>query len=156
MRIEVDRDLCVGAVLLAFGGFVVAVSRTYAIGTAAKMGPGFFPLMVGALIAVLGLALTARALAARRAGQGERAAFHPGPLLVLVAGLVVFALLAEDGGMALAIAALVAVSACAGGPRAWGKVRWRETMALAVALSALSVGLFVTALGLPLRVWPAF
>jgi hypothetical protein len=159
MRLEVDRDLCVGVALVGFGGFVAAVARTYAVGTPAKMGPGFFPLMVGTLIVVLGLVLAARALAARRRGadgaNGGRATLRPGPLLVLIGGLVVFALVAEVGGVALAIAALVVVSARAGGAEAWGRARALETAALAVALAAFAVGLFVHALGLPLRVWPA-
>lgn len=151
MRIEVDRDLCAGVMFLAFGAFFALAARDYSIGTAARMGPGFFPLAVGVLIAGFGLVLTARALAARaRRLPSERASLFPVPLSVLVAGLCAFALLVVDAGLAVAIVVLAIV-----GARAGSEFRWREAVALSVALAAFSIAAFVHVLGLPLRVWPA-
>ncbi|MGE3934788.1 MAG: tripartite tricarboxylate transporter TctB family protein [Rhodospirillaceae bacterium] len=151
MRLDVDRDLWTGVMFAAAGGLFMWGARTYTIGTPAQMGSGFFPLMVGGLMAAIGIALAARALAARAAAGGvERADLHLGPLLILIAGLCAFAVLVADGGIALALVALVMVVARAGGP-----LRWLETGALAIALAAFSVATFVYALGLPMRVWPA-
>jgi len=151
MRLDVDRDLWTGLLFAAVGGLFMWGARAYTIGTPAQMGSGFFPLMVGGLMAAIGITLAARALAARAgAGGAERAELHLGPLLILVAGLCAFAALVSDGGIALALVALVMVVARAGGP-----LRWIETGVLAVVLAAFSVATFIYALGLPMRVWPA-
>lgn len=147
MRIDVNRDLWAGVLFVTFGGLFMLGARAYTIGTPAQMGSGFFPLMVGALMAVLGLAIAARGLFARTA---DRVALHPVPLGVLIAALCLFGLLADDGGLVIAVVVLVVVSA-----RAGGAFRWLETIALAAGLAAFSVATFVYALSLPLRVWPA-
>jgi hypothetical protein len=147
VRIAVGRDLGAGIMFLAFGAFFALAAGDYSIGTAARMGPGFFPLAVGALIAAFGLILLVRSLAARAA---ERADLVPGPLAVLVAGLCLFAVLVADIGLAVAIPVLAMVSA-----RAGAEFRWREAAVLSIALAVFSIAAFVYVLGLPLRVWPA-
>jgi hypothetical protein len=147
MRLEINRNLWAGVLVVAFGGLFMLGARAYTIGTPAQMGSGFFPLMIGALMAALGLAIGARGLFARAA---DRAALHPVPLAMLVGALCLFGLLADDGGLVTAVVALVVVSA-----RAGTEFRWLESILLAVGLAVFSVATFVYALGLPLRVWPA-
>lgn len=147
MRIVADRDLWAGVMFVAFGALFAVVARNYPIGTPARMGSGFFPLLVGLFIAALGIVTILRALLHR---ARERVDLHPGPLLILVAGLCAFALLVTDGGIALAIAVLVVICA-----RAGAEFRWGEAIATAVVLAAICIGAFVSVLGLPLAVWPA-
>lgn len=148
MRIRIDRDLGAGLLFLACGVFFAVAARDYRIGTPARMGPGFFPQAVGIMVAALGAVLIARAFLHR---LREAATLELGPLAILILALILFALVAPDGGIALAIVVLVVVSAFAG-----GAPRWREIAATAVFLAVFSAIVFVTALGLPLRIWPAW
>jgi hypothetical protein len=132
---------------LAFGAFFALAARDYSIGTAARMGPGFFPLLVGMAIGGFGAVLTARALAAR---ASERTVLHAGPLAILIAALALFAALVEEAGLAAALVVLVLVSA-----RAGADFHWREAIVWSAVLAAFSIATFVHLLGLPLRVWPA-
>ena len=147
MRIRNPTDFWTG---LAFGGFGLSVSlyaaTHYNVGTAIRMGPGYFPTAVGALVALLGLALAIGAL--RLDGPRlPRLRWRP-TLLVLVAG-VAFGYLLKPLGLVLATAALVLVSALGG-----HEFRWREALALAAALAAFAVAVFVYGLGLPFPLWP--
>lgn len=148
MRIRIDRDLGAGLLFLACGVFFAIAARDYRIGTPARMGPGYFPQAVGIIVATLGALLVARGFVHR---LREAATLELGPLAILILALVLFALVAPDGGIALAVVILVVVSAFAG-----GTARWREIAATAVFLAAFTVVVFVSMLGLPLRVWPAW
>lgn len=147
MRASIDRDLGAGIMFLAFGTFFVAAARDYALGTAMRMGPGFFPLLVGGVIGAFGIVLIVRALALR---VHDCVTLHAGPLAIIIAGLVVFAVMVEDAGLAVALILLALVTA-----RAGADFRWREALVWSAVLAAFSVAVFVHVLGLPLRVWPA-
>ena len=56
------KDFVAGLIFLAFGIAAIALSSGYPLGTAARMGPGYFPRILGILLVVLGAALTLRAL----------------------------------------------------------------------------------------------
>ena len=148
MRIKNPTDFCTG---LCFGGFGLAMSlyaaTHYPIGTAVRMGPGYFPMVVGGLVALLGLALAVGALRI----EGPKLPRFPlrATLLILAAG-VAFGYLLKPLGLVLATAALVIASAFGG-----HEFRWREVLALAVVLALFSVAVFVYALGLPFPLWPA-
>lgn len=147
MRIGNPTDFWTG---LAFGGFGLFVSlyaaTHYSVGSAIRMGPGYFPTAVGALVALLGLVLAISALRADGPPL-PRLQWRP-TLLVLVAG-VAFGYLLKPFGLVLATAALVLVSALGG-----HEFRWREALALAAVLAVFAVAVFVYGLGLPFPLWP--
>ncbi len=70
MRIRNQRDFWSGVMFLALGVLFVIFSQAYQLGTPARMGPGFFPAMLGALMALLGLGIGWRALS-RSSGKTE-------------------------------------------------------------------------------------
>ena len=146
MRIGSPRDFGAGLLFMAFGLFFVARTGTLTIGSAARIGPGYFPLVLGMLLAVIGLVLVVRAVAL----AGPRLeAVNPRPFFTIPAGIGAFALLLPSLGLVIASATLAGVAAMA--DRGF---RWKETLALAVGLAALSAAIFVYALGLPLPLWP--
>jgi hypothetical protein len=139
-------NLAFAAFLVALGAFAFALSSELSAGTAAAMGPGYVPRALAILIMVYGAVLGVRAaLAAREAFPAI--AFRP--LVMICAAVALFALLLPIAGLALTSLAVVL---CAG--LAASDVRMRENLVLAVALAAFAVMLFVTALGLPIPIWP--
>ncbi|MCZ7561222.1 MAG: tripartite tricarboxylate transporter TctB family protein [Burkholderiaceae bacterium] len=70
MRIRNQRDFWSGVMFLVLGVLFVIFSQAYQLGTPARMGPGFFPTMLGALMALLGLGIAWRALS-RSGGKAD-------------------------------------------------------------------------------------
>jgi hypothetical protein len=146
MRIRSPKDFWSGLVFIAIAVAFMALATRYRFGTAEKMGPGFFPVMVAILQAGLGAILLGRAFVLE--GPPVPRLRLP-PLAITVVAVVLFGLALDWLGLAAAIAALVIV-----GGYADRSTRLVESIALAVALVFFSVVMFVWVLGLPLRVWP--
>jgi hypothetical protein len=144
-RVKDQRDFWSGILFIAFGCAGLWIGRNYAVGTLVRMGPGFFPMMMSLALTGIGGFLLARSLVV--AGEPiERIALWP--QLLILAAIVAFGLLIERIGLAVAVMAVAAVSGIA----AQG-LRWFELIALAVAMSAISVALFVYLLGQPIPIW---
>ncbi|MBP2231885.1 hypothetical protein J2847_005208 [Azospirillum agricola] len=153
------KNLQAGALFAGAGAGFAAVASGYPLGTAARMGPGWFPLVLGLLLVALGalVALAGGAGAERPASDQpaasprDEAASAIGwrPLLHVTLSVTAFALLIEPAGLVAASVALVLLSASGG----W-EFRWTEATALAGSLAALVVGLFAYALHIPINVWP--
>jgi hypothetical protein len=110
------------------------------------MGPGYFPTVIGALVALLGLVLMVTALRI----PGPRLPRVPlRPVVLILAAGVAFGYLLKPLGLVAATAVLVIVSALGG-----HEFRWREVLALAAVLVVFSIGVFVFGLGLPFPLWP--
>ena len=147
MRIRAPKDFWSGVMFCGFAVVAILAARGYSSGTAGKMGPGYFPLLLGGLLAALGAILIARSLVL----SGEPVArFHIVPLAVIATAVCLFGVMIEPLGLVLSLAVLTLLSACAG-----AQFRLLETAALAAALIVFSVGVFVYALGLPLNIWPS-
>src|SRR5262245_4686588 len=106
------------------------------------MGPGFFPRSLGVILVLLGLPVVARGL--RGGGEKIAGGWSPRALVLLPLSMVLFGVLVEHAGFVPALAALIVGSAAAG-----REFRAGEVLLLTVVLIALSVGVFVWALGLP-------
>src|SRR5687767_1614557 len=119
----------------------MVLAQEYRMGTAARMGPGFFPSLLGGLLALLGLTLAVPALL--RDGEAFPR-LHLRPMLMLLIIIVVFSLLLQPLGFVLAAIALIVI-----GGFADPELRPLESIGLAVFLTAFSVGIFVILLGLP-------
>jgi putative tricarboxylic transport membrane protein len=145
LRVRDQKDFWSGVLFIAFGCSGAWIGRNYALGTLAKMGPGFFPMLMSIALVGIGGFLLARSLVV--AGEPvERSAIWP--QLLILAAIVAFGLLIERVGLAVAVIAVAVVS----GVAAQG-LRWFELAALALAMSAFSVVLFVHLLGQPIPVW---
>lgn len=146
LRIRSARDFYSGLIFLLFGLLAVIFARDYQLGSAARMGPGYFPSVLGALLAGLGLVIVGRSLAL----EGPKVTgFALRPLILVLTAVLAFGLLLEPAGLGVATAALVVIGCLAG-----EEFRWRDVAILSVILIAVALGLFVYGLGLPLKVWP--
>ena len=147
MRIRAPKDFWSGVMFCGFAVVAILAARGYSSGTAGKMGPGYFPLLLGGLLAALGAILIARSLVL----SGEPVArFHVVQLAIVAAAVCLFGVMIEPLGLVLSLAVLTLLSAFAG-----AQFRLLETVGLAAALIVFSVGVFVYALGLPLNIWPS-
>ena len=148
MTVHAPKDFWSGVMFIAFAATAMLSARGYSFGTAGKMGPGYFPMALGASLGLIGAILVARSLFV--AGEPvERVQLRP--LSIIAIGVVLFGALLEPLGLVVALIVVTLVAAFAG--RDW---RPLEAAALAVALAAFSVGIFVVALRLPLPIWLSF
>jgi hypothetical protein len=154
------QDFLAGLLFLVFGvGFGWAATR-HPLGSVAEMGPGFFPLLMGLLLALLGVLILFKALTFEALGGGRVAHWGLGPLLRVLGGLLWFALCTGPSqwpwmgaalkwfptfGLVLGVAGLLLVVLAGGGARAWG---W--ALLLTVLIAAVWLGL----LGLSVPLWP--
>jgi hypothetical protein len=149
MKIKSPKDFWAGVMFIGFGGFAVAWSLThYQMGTAVRMGPGYFPTMLGGLLVVLGLAVLLAALALEGPPVPK---FHYRPLLMISLGCVAYGYLMKPLGLVLATAALVFISALGG-----HEFKLKEVSILYVVLVIFSVLVFVKGLTLPFPICPDF
>jgi putative tricarboxylic transport membrane protein len=140
------RDIAAGLFLVVIAVAIVIAAFDLRIGTAARMGPGFLPLALGALLGIVGTAIAANGL---RSGEPLPRWQHPRALLALVASFIAFALLIEPAGLVPSAFAAVAIASAAIPGR-----RVVETLCYAAALAAFAWALFVVVLEMPLKVWP--
>ncbi len=148
MRIKSPKDFWAGLMFVGFGlFFAIWAASFYRLGTSLRMGPAYFPTVLGALLVVIGLVILVGSLAVK----GEKIArFHFRPLLMVLGGCVAYGYLIGPAGLILATAALVVISAMGG-----HEFNWREVGILAVVLVVFSVLVFVKGLSLPFPLWPA-
>jgi len=138
-------DIIGGAALCAFGlWFAWHAQQEYAFGTARRMGPGYFPTVLGWMLAGMGLLVVLPALFRR--GDLPLPALRP--LFTIIAGGLAFAMIIEPAGLVPATWALVAIAAFAE-----TRVRLLRTVILAAALALMAVSVFTWGLGIPV---PAF
>lgn len=116
------------------------------MGSTMRMGPGYFPLVLGVLLALLGLATCIRGLAIK-AERVENVRFRP--LLLILGAVGIFAIAIEGAGIVISTILTVAMAAAAS-----PESRPREVILLVAVLLAVAVGVFTYALGLPFKLMP--
>ncbi len=148
MKIRNAKDFWAGLMFLAFGVGFMVVARNYAMGTAVRMGPAYFPTVLGGILAFLGLVVFLRSFFIRPEGVGL---FRLRPMAIVCLAIIVFAVTLKPLGLVLAAILLIVV-----GSFASHEFSWKAALVLAAVLAAFSVGVFYYGLGLPFNVWPAF
>jgi hypothetical protein len=146
MSIRAPKDFWSGIMFLAFAAVALFAARGYSLGAAGRMGPGYFPMLLGSALGLLGILLVARSFVI----EGEALdRIKLAPLFVIAASVCLFGLAIERLGLVITLIGVTAVTAFAS-----RESRPLEVGALALALAAFSVGVFVYALRLPLPLWP--
>lgn len=143
MRIRNPRDFWAGALYLALAIFVIWIGRDYQQGTSARMGPGYFPVVLGSILAIFGIISIARSFI--RTGEAL-SAFAWRPLALVLGSTVVFGLLLGRVGVLIALPCLIVISALAS-----RNSRLDVTsVAALIGLVAFCVVVFVKGLGVPM------
>jgi hypothetical protein len=149
MHIRSQQDFWSGIMFMAAGAFFSGFGSTYTMGTAAKMGPGYFPFWLGLLLAVLGAIVALKSLSPRKAVD-KIARFDWRSILLVLGAVCVFGLLLRPAGLVVAIAALVVIASLAS-----HEFGWKGTAVNLLILLALCLSVFVYGLKLQFPVWPA-
>jgi putative tricarboxylic transport membrane protein len=131
---------------IAFGVGFMWVAQNYQMGTSVRMGPAYFPTMLGGILAVIGVAIFVQSLIVAGSAVPK---FYFRPLILIVLATVLFGVLLKPLGLVLSVAVLVGVGAFGG-----FEFKTKEVAILYVVLAIFSVWVFVKGLGLPIPVWP--
>lgn len=159
MTIKSQRDFGAGLMFTVVGGGFAYGASTYQVGDAARMGPGYFPLMLGVILALMGLAVLAKSFVHGSPDGDKIGTIAWRPLGFVLLANVAFGVLLiglpsiglPGMGMVVAIFGLTIIASLAG-----DDFRLKEVLILSAILSAGSYVAFVWALKLQFPVWPSF
>jgi hypothetical protein len=150
MRLRNQQDFWAGVMFTLIGGAFAVFSLSYEVGTGARMGPGYFPLLLGILLALLGLIIGWRSFA--RSGSASTLAPTGWREILLILGAVaLFGATLSTLGMVISIVLLILVSSFAS-----HEFTWRGTILSILVLLVMSYFVFVKGLELQFPVWPKF
>jgi Tripartite tricarboxylate transporter TctB family len=145
LRIRSPQDLGAAVVLVVIGLAGAYFGRDLAFGTAGRMGPGYFPIILSWIIVAVGVILAVRALTI----EGPR--IEPvqlRPIVVIIAAILMFGFLISAVGLAISAVLLTILAAYAR-----RDVNLAEAALLGVGLAAFTVIVFVYGLSQPLPAW---
>jgi Tripartite tricarboxylate transporter TctB family len=138
-----NQDILAGVLFLLVGLGAVAGARDYEMGTAMRMGPAYFPTVLGWILYGFGAFLLLRGIAR---GGAAAVAWGWRPLAFVTLSILAFGFVITRFGLIPALVAMFLVCAAAG-----REYRIGEVLLLAAVMSAFAVGVFVYALKLPFR-----
>lgn len=159
MQIKSQKDFFAGLVYMGVGiGFAVGATN-YTVGDGARMGPGYFPMMLGIVLAIIGAIVAFKALVVETPDGDPIGKWAWKPLAFIIAANFLFGILLGGVpslgipamGMIAAIYVLTIVSAMAG-----SEFKWVEVLILGTVLAVGSWVAFVWGLKLQFQVWPSF
>jgi hypothetical protein len=159
MRIKSQKDFWSGLMFMGVGIAFAWGATNYTIGEGARMGPGYFPLMLGVLLTLIGVFITFEALVVETEDGEPIGKWAWKPLGFIIGANLIFGILLGGlpkiglpaMGLILAIVALTFVSALAG-----DEFKVKEVAILSAVLAVGSYLAFVVLLKLQFPVWPSF
>ncbi|HEY1089817.1 MAG TPA: tripartite tricarboxylate transporter TctB family protein [Burkholderiaceae bacterium] len=159
MQIKSRKDFASGLMFIAVGAAFAIGATNYTVGNAARMGPGYFPLLLGCMLALGGLIVLVNSFTGHRPDGGLIGKIAWKPLLLIVGANLVFGVLLGGVqtlgipamGLIAAIFAVVIISSMAG-----DRFVFRGALILAFILAVGSYLTFVVGLSLQFQVWPSF
>lgn len=138
------KDFWTGLIYVFFGLSALLVARDYGMGTGGKMGPAYFPTILGGLLSAIGVIAVIRSFIVPGTPVG---AFAFRGLALVSLSVLMFGLLVRGAGLAVALPLLVIISAGAS-----ARFRWRPTLLIAGGLTIFCILVFLRGLGIPLPV----
>ena len=143
MKIDLanNKDFLAGLLFAGIAAVTVAVARDYPIGFTERMGPGYFPTVLGGILGLFGLYLMYRGIRYGARIQGD---WGWKPLGLITLSIVVFGFTMEKVGLVPALMLMFFVAALGG-----RDFRFKEVLVLAAVMSAFAAGVFVYGLKLP-------
>ena len=159
MNIKSQKDFFSGLMFTAVGVAFAWGATKYSLGTGARMGPGYFPTMLGVLMAILGGVITFKAMVVETEDGDKVGSWAWKPLLFIIAANLLFGLMLGGlpsikfpaFGLIVAIYVLTFVASLAG-----DEFNFKEVAVLATILAIMSYLAFIVLLKLQFPVWPTF
>ena len=148
MNVSDKKNILTGAFYIGFGAAVAFGATQYTIGSAARMGPGYFPLGLGLALVLTGLAVLASALM-RATARSDLDQWPVRSVILILLSVVLFGLLIERAGLVVALPVLIVVSSLA-----HSAFSWRSALLSSAILLALSWIIFIMILGLQVPLLP--
>ncbi|MHB8770289.1 MAG: tripartite tricarboxylate transporter TctB family protein [Syntrophales bacterium] len=136
-----NKDFWAGLMFAGIGAGAILVAQGYPFGTTLRMGPGYFPRVLGVILLVFGLYVMLRGL---RRGEQIKGHWSIRALTILPLSMVLFGVTMEAAGFIPALFVLIFVAAASG-----REFKFKEVLLLTLFLSFLSVAMFIWGLGLP-------
>jgi Tripartite tricarboxylate transporter TctB family len=137
-----NKDLWAGLHYIAVGAAGWWFALDYPFGSALRMGPGYFPIVLSAVMILMGLYVLALGL--RKEHEKIQGNWSIRALIILPLSTIVFGVLMEEAGFIPAMVALIPISAAAG-----RDFKWMEVIPLTIGLTVACAAGFIYALGLP-------
>ena len=159
MTVKSQKDFFSGLVFIVMGAGFAWGATSYKIGDGARMGPGYFPLLLGVLLMILGAVVAFKAMVIETEDGDKIGKWMWRPVGYIVAANLAFGVLLGGlpsikipaMGMVLAIYALTLI-----GARAGSEFKLKEVLVLATILVIGSYVVFIMLLKLQIQVWPTF
>jgi hypothetical protein len=159
VKIKSQKDFYSGLLYTVVGAAFAYGATSYNIGTGARMGPGYFPLLLGSLLAIIGGIIIFKSLVVETPTGDRVGSWAWKPLSFIIAGNLLFGVLLGGlpsikfpaMGLIVAIYGTTLVVSMAG-----DKFKLKEVLILATVLSVLSYLAFIVLLKLQFPVWPSF
>src|SRR5689334_12777608 len=130
-----NRDFFAGLLYIVVGTMAMWMARDYPFGSALRMGPGYFPTVLGGIMIAFGVAVL---LMGTRNNEKIKGNWSLRALFVLPIATVVFGFLMEEAGFIPALATLVILSAASG-----REFKWKEILPLTLGLTIICTGIFI-------------
>ena len=143
-----NRDFLAGLLFILIGALAVVIARDYPMGSAMRMGPGYFPTILGGILCLFGVYVMLRGI---RAGGKMESGWAWRPLAFITLSIVLFGFLMDRLGMIPALVVVFFAAALAG-----PEFRFKEVLILTVLMSVFAVGVFVYGLKLPYQLFPGY
>jgi hypothetical protein len=140
-----QKDFWTGIIFLLVGLAAVIIGRDYTMGTAGRMGPAYFPTILGSLLALIGVAAVARSFFRIGEPVGK---FAVKETILILSAVLLFGFLIRGGGLVPAVFVIVLLSGYAS-----SKFKWRFVLPLAAGLATFAVVIFIKLLGLPIAIF---
>jgi hypothetical protein len=159
VKIKSQKDFFSGLMFLGVGIAFAWGATTYNVGDGARMGPGYFPLVLGVVMAILGAIVTFKALVVETEGGDKIGSWAWKPLVFIIGANLAFGVLlgglpsigVPAMGLIIAIYALTILASLAG-----ERFKLKDVLILATILSVGSYLAFIVLLKLQIQVWPSF
>lgn len=135
------KDFWAGMMFLGIGAGAIISARSYPFGNTLRMGPGYFPTMLGVILVLFGIYIMVRGL---RSDEKIRSNWSIRALIVLPISMILFGILMELAGFIPALAALIFVAVASG-----REFKFMEVLLLTIFLGVISIAMFIWGLGLP-------
>ena len=151
MKIKSQRDFVSGLMFIVVGVIFAVGATNYSMGSSAKPGAGYFPLILSVIMAILGAVVLFKSLTIETEGGDPIGDIAWRPLLVIVASIAVFGLALPRLGMFATIPLLIVMVSFAG-----DEFSWKGVLASSIVLTLFSWVVFIWGLGLTIPLKPAF